>query len=104
MVIVALCFKPKGHGFEIILGNWIFSVYLILPFALCRRNHSASNRNEYEKLLGSRARPALMAENLLLTVSRFARQCESLDTSQYYRPPWHVTGIALLYGDGVCFL
>jgi hypothetical protein len=39
-----------------------------------------------------------------LTVSRFSRQCGILNISQPYRPPRPVTGIALLYGDGVCFL
>jgi hypothetical protein len=29
---------------------------------------------------------------------------EFLNISQPYRPPWSVTGIALLYGDGACFL
>jgi hypothetical protein len=32
------------------------------------------------------------------------RQCAILNISQSYRPPMPVTGIALLYGDGVCFL
>jgi hypothetical protein len=39
-----------------------------------------------------------------LTVSRMSRQCGILNISQPYRPPWPVTGRALLYGDGVCFL
>jgi hypothetical protein len=39
-----------------------------------------------------------------LTVSRLSRQCRILNISQTYRPPRSVTGIALLYGDGVCFL
>jgi hypothetical protein len=41
---------------------------------------------------------------LLPTVSRLSRQCGILNISQPYRPPKPVTGIALLYGDGVCFL
>jgi hypothetical protein len=32
-----------------------------------------------------------------LTVSRLSIQCGILNTSQPYRPPWPVTGIALLY-------
>jgi hypothetical protein len=39
-----------------------------------------------------------------LTVSRLSRQCRILNISQPYRPPRPVTEIALLYGDGVCFL
>jgi hypothetical protein len=34
----------------------------------------------------------------------FPIQCGILNISQTYRTPRSVTGIALLYGDGVCFL
>jgi hypothetical protein len=54
-------------------------------------------------LPGVKGRAVLKVENLT-AVSRLARKCVSLDVSQPCRPPRPVTGIALLYGDGVCFL
>jgi hypothetical protein len=49
--------------------------------------------------LGTRARPVCRADNQ-------TDICEPiiLDISQAYKHPRPVTGIALLYGDGVCFL
>jgi hypothetical protein len=41
----ALCYKRDGHGFDTRRGEYIFSIYLILPFGL--EVHSASNKNEY---------------------------------------------------------
>jgi hypothetical protein len=38
------------------------------------------------------------------SVSRLSRQCGILNISKTYRPTQLVTGIALLYGDGMCFL
>jgi hypothetical protein len=49
------------------------------------------------KFLGSKVRRVLKADNLTAI-------CGILNISQPYRPPRPVTGIALLYGDGVCFL
>jgi hypothetical protein len=50
------------------LGQWIFSIYVILPASLSPGVYSASNRNEYQKqktiFLGSRARPTHKADNL----------------------------------------
>jgi hypothetical protein len=37
-------------------------------------------------------------------MSRWSRRCAILNISQPYRPPRPLAGIALLYGDGVCFL
>jgi hypothetical protein len=54
--------------------------------------------------LGSRARPVSRNDNLPPSASRLSRQCGILNIPHPYRSPGPVTGIALLYGDGVCFL
>jgi hypothetical protein len=53
--------------------------------------------------LGSKVRRVRRADNLTIC-EPIARQCGILNISQPYRPPRLVTEIALLYGDGVCFL
>jgi hypothetical protein len=49
VVVKDLCYMPKGRGFETRWGEWIFSIYLILPAALGSGVYSASNRNENQK-------------------------------------------------------
>jgi hypothetical protein len=49
VAVEALCYKPEGRGFEIRWGEWISSIYLILPAALGLGVYSASSRNEYRK-------------------------------------------------------
>jgi hypothetical protein len=49
VVVKALCYKPEGLGLQTWWGEWIFSIYLILPAALGLGVYSASNRNENQK-------------------------------------------------------
>jgi hypothetical protein len=53
--------------------------------------------------LGSKVRPVRSADNLTAIYEPIV-QCGILNILQTYRPPRPVTGIDLLYGDGVCFL
>jgi hypothetical protein len=45
----ALCCTPEGHCFEARWGEWIVSIYVILPVTVGLGVYSASNRNEYQK-------------------------------------------------------
>jgi hypothetical protein len=87
------------------VNEFLFPIYLILPTALVPGVHSASNKYEFHKMLvESRARPAFKGNTITAIYGRLSRQCWILNISQPYRLPRPVTGIALLYGDGVCFL
>jgi hypothetical protein len=64
-----------------------------------------STRNiQIKMFLGSKTRLVLRADSLTAICERLSRQYEILNFSQTYRPPRPVTGIALLYGNGECFL
>jgi hypothetical protein len=43
--IGALCYKPEGCGFDTRWGEWIVSIYLILPASLIPGVYTVSNRN-----------------------------------------------------------
>jgi hypothetical protein len=106
IVVKALCYKKDGRGFKTRWGEWIVSVDLILLATLGSGVYSASNRNEYQKQKinvsgGVKRNWCIGLTTLPPSVSGLSRQCGILNIWQPYRP---VTGIALLYGDGVCFL
>jgi hypothetical protein len=67
-VVKALRYKPEGRGFETQWGEWLLSIYLILPAALGLGVYSTSNRNEYrvrnKHVSGERAQPVREADNL----------------------------------------
>jgi hypothetical protein len=54
--------------------------------------------------LGSKVRRVRRADDLTAICEPMSRQCGILNILQPYRPPRRFTGIALLYGDGVCFI
>jgi hypothetical protein len=88
--------------------NEFFSIYLILPVTLgpafTQPLTEMSTRSRNIMFLGSKARPVRRADNLTAICEPIAWQCGILNISQPYRSPRPVTGIALLYGDGMCFL
>jgi hypothetical protein len=63
---------------------------------------SASNRNEYQIISGSKAWAACKTGTLTTICEPLSRKCGILDGSQPCRPPWSVTGIAL-FKVGGCY-
>jgi hypothetical protein len=59
--------------------NKFFSTYLILPAALGPGIHSASNRNEYQKILRKVERGRCVGLTSSPSVSRLSRQCGILN-------------------------
>jgi hypothetical protein len=68
--VEARCYKPEGHGFKTRWGDWIFSIYLILPAAL-----------EAKKIWGVESCRCVRL-SLLPSVSRLSKQCGILNFSQ----------------------
>jgi hypothetical protein len=84
--------------------NFILKAVALIEFvaAVCGSNRQAEAEPAH-RCFGGTYQPHLQGQckegrdQLVLLPS-------SLDGSQPYRPPQPVTGITLLYGDGVCFL
>jgi hypothetical protein len=60
----ALCYRPEGRGLRTRWSEWIFSLYLILPFSLGPAVHSACTRSRKIMFLGCKTRPVRRADNL----------------------------------------
>jgi hypothetical protein len=89
--------------------NEFFSIHIVLLATLGAGVYSASNRNEYQKqknnvFWGVEFSRCIRLATLPPSVSRLSKQCGILNISQPRRPSRPVSGIALLYGDRVCFL
>jgi hypothetical protein len=95
-MVEVLCYKIKGCEFDSRWGPCIFSIYHILPAAICPWVDSASNRNEYqEDSWGVMSSQLLWLITLLPSVSELSTRCGSLDLSHPYGPSWPVTGTTL---------
>jgi hypothetical protein len=102
IVVKALCYKPEGRGFDTRWSDFFLNLPnpsgRTRPWGFTQPLKEMSSRNREIMFLGSKVRRVRRAD------SRLSRQCGILNISQTYRPPMPLTGIDLLYGDGVCFL
>jgi hypothetical protein len=89
-----------SHGFDSWWGDWILSIYLILPAALAPGIYSAANTYEYQKqgkcFCGVKRGRRVSLTTSSPSASRLSRQCEIFSISQPCRPPRPATGIVLL--------
>jgi hypothetical protein len=101
IVVEALCYKLEGHRFEPWWGEWMVSIYLILPTALGPWVYSVltemSTRIRKKNLWGVEYGWCIRLTTLPPSMSQLCRQCGVLNISQPYRPPRPVMGITLLY-------